>query len=120
MGFVRSADRRIVPLEHVDLAPLSTLGVGGRARWFVRAAAVAQAHRWAQDHGTSLFVLGGGSNLVIADEGIDGLVLQVALSGTTFVKRGSETLMAAGAGESWDGVVAAAVERGLAGLECLS
>src|SRR5688500_6651184 len=100
MGFVRSADRRIVPREHVDLAPLSTLGVGGRARWFVRAAAaadVAQAHQWAQDHGTSLFVLGGGSNLVIADEGIEGLVLQVALSGTTFVKRGSETLMAAGA-----------------------
>ena len=120
---MRSADRRIVPLEHVDLAPLSTLGVGGRARWFVRAAAaadVAQAHQWAQDHGTSMFVLGGGSNLVIADDGIEGLVLQVALSGTTFVGRGNETLLAAGAGEPWDGVVAAAVERGLGGLECLS
>jgi UDP-N-acetylmuramate dehydrogenase len=120
---VRSADRRIVPQEHVALAPLSTLGVGGSARWFVRAGAAAevtQAHQWTQDHGTSLFVLGGGSNVVIADEGIDGLVLQIALGGATFVRRGSDTLLTAGAGEPWDDVVAAAVGRGLAGLECLS
>src|SRR5687767_15188464 len=120
---VRSAERRIVPQEHVALAPLSTLGVGGSARWFVRAGAaaeVAQAHQWTQDHGTSMFVLGGGSNVVIADEGIDGLVLQIALGGATFVKQGSDTLLTAGAGEPWDGVVSAAVQRGLAGLECLS
>ncbi len=120
---MRSADRRIVPDEHVALAPLSTLGVGGAARWFVRADAgteVAQAHRWSQDHGTSMFVLGGGSNIVIADEGFEGLVMQVALNGVTFVKRGSDILLTAGAGEAWDTVVAASVERGLAGLECLS
>ena len=120
---MRSAERRIVPQEHVALAPLSTLGVGGSARWFVRAGAaaeVAQAHQWTQDHGTSMFVLGGGSNVVIADEGIDGLVLQIAMGGATFVKRGSDTLLTAGAGEPWDGIVAGAVERELVGLECLS
>ena len=120
---MRSADRRIVPQEQVELAPLTTLGVGGRARWFVRADAaadVARAHQWTQDAGTPLLVLGGGSNVVIADEGFNGLVLQVALPGTTFVPRGADTVLTAGAGERWDGVVAAAVERGLAGLECLS
>jgi UDP-N-acetylmuramate dehydrogenase len=120
---VRSADRRIVPQEQVELAPLTTLGVGGRGRWFVRAetaADVARAHQWAQDAGTRLLILGGGSNVVIADEGVDGLVLQIALPGTTFVSHGADTLLTAGAGERWDGVVAAAVARGLAGLECLS
>jgi UDP-N-acetylmuramate dehydrogenase len=120
---VRSAERRIVPDEQVDLAPLTTLGVGGRARWFVRAEAaadVARAHQWAQDAGTPLLVLGGGSNVVVADAGFDGLVLLIALPGTTFVPRGPDTLLTAGAGEPWDGVVAAAVDRGLAGLECLS
>ena len=118
-----SADPQVVPREQVPLAPLSTLGVGGRARWFLRAESpqdVASAHAWARDRGTSLFVLGGGSNVVIADEGIDGMVLQVALSGMAFARNGGDTLVTAGGGERWDDVVAAAVDRGLAGIECLS
>jgi UDP-N-acetylmuramate dehydrogenase len=67
-----------------------------------------------------LFVLGGGSNLVIADEGLDGLVLQIALGGVDIVRSGADTLITAAAGESWDALVAAAVTRGLAGIECLS
>jgi UDP-N-acetylmuramate dehydrogenase len=118
-----SGDIRIHLQEQVTLAPFTTLGVGGAARWFVRVetvADVAAAHRWSEERGVPLFVLGGGSNLVIADAGIDGLVLQIALRGVTFRPEGGDVLMRAGAGETWDPVVAAAVERGLAGLECLS
>jgi UDP-N-acetylmuramate dehydrogenase len=118
-----SAERALEPRARVPLAPLSTLGVGGDAAWFVRAetaADIAAAHRWCADRKASLFVLGGGSNLVIADEGIDALVVQMALRGVDFVSDGRDTVLRAGAGEAWDDVVAATVARGLAGFECLS
>jgi UDP-N-acetylmuramate dehydrogenase len=102
---------------------MSTIGVGGCARWFARAERVEDVvavHDWCARHETELFVLGGGSNLVIADEGFGGLVLQVGLRGVEVTRDGDETLMRAAAGESWETVVAAAVSAGLAGLECLS
>ena len=107
----------------MPLAPFSTLGVGGPARWFLRAMStedIAAAHAWCGDHGVQLFVLGGGSNLVIADNGIDALVLQIASRGLEFIRDGSDTLVRVQAGEPWDDVVAATVSRGLAGFECLS
>jgi UDP-N-acetylmuramate dehydrogenase len=110
-------------LTNVPLAPLTTLGVGGPAAWYQIARTqeeVATAHAWAGEHGLPMFVLGGGSNLVIADEGFPGLVLRIALEGHAFDARGGRTLVRAGAGEPWDRLVAAAVDRGLAGLECLS
>jgi UDP-N-acetylmuramate dehydrogenase len=102
---------------------MTTLGVGGSARWFIRATTVedvAAAHRWCGETGVPLFVLGGGSNVVVADRGVDGLVVQIAIGGVDFDSRGGETALRLGAGEPWDDVVAAAVARGLAGLECLS
>jgi UDP-N-acetylmuramate dehydrogenase len=120
---VSSVDPSVEPSIAVPLAPLGTLGVGGLARWFVRAtspAAVAAAHAWAVAHSAKLFVLGGGSNLVIADEGFHGLVLQIALTGIEVAADGADTLLTAAAGEPWDAVVADAVSRGLAGIECLS
>jgi UDP-N-acetylmuramate dehydrogenase len=106
--------------EHVPLGPLTTLGVGGSARYFVEARTeddVRQALAWAKQRGVSLRVLGGGSNLVVADGGFDGLVLAVALRGLAF---SGNVVLTCGAGEPWDGVVAAAVERGLCGIESLS
>jgi len=111
------------PRERVPLAPLSTLGIGGTARWLARAMRVediAQAHEWAESRGAPLFVLGGGSNLVIADEGFEGLVLQISICGINVSLRGQDMIVAAGAGESWDGLVGFAVTRDLAGIECLS
>jgi UDP-N-acetylmuramate dehydrogenase len=111
------------PQEGVPLAPLSTLGVGGAARWFARAATiedVAAAHEWAASRGVPLFVLGGGSNLVIGDEGFDGLVLRIALGGVTAVARDGDTIVSAGAGDQWDALVEYTVRSGLAGIECLS
>jgi len=112
-----------MPRERVPLEPLGTLGVGGAARWFVRATRaedVAPAHRWCEERRVPMFVLGGGSNLVIADQGFDGLVLQIGLLGTTMTAASGDTLVTAGAGETWDGLVHAVVARGLAGVECLS
>lgn len=117
------ASRTFEPAQGVPLARLSTLGVGGEARWFARAADeqdVERAHRWCAERGLTLVVLGGGSNIVVADEGIDGLVLQIGLEGLTFERRSGETFVGAGAGEGWDTLVGACVARGLAGLECLS
>jgi UDP-N-acetylmuramate dehydrogenase len=118
------ADQAVEPQADIPLAPLTTLGVGGRARWFVRATGidqVAAAIKWSRDRRVPLFLLGGGSNLVIADQGIDGLVLQMSLAGVDFqAQADGATTVTVAAGERWDDVVAAAVSRGLAGLECLS
>jgi UDP-N-acetylmuramate dehydrogenase len=117
------ADDAVQPRPGVPLAPLTTLGIGGPADWFVRATSAEQviaAVRWCRDRELSLFVLGGGSNLVIADDGIRALVLQVAIKGVGFLRRHTDILVRVGAGEPWDDVVAAAVRHGLAGLECLS
>ena len=107
--------------ERVPLAPLTTLGIGGPARWFARVTHVddlfVAASGW---EGESLFVLGGGSNLVIADEGFGGLVLQIAIGGVNVSADGEDVLLSAGAGEPWDAVVASAVKQDLAGIECLS
>ena len=110
-------------LLDVPFARFSTIGVGGPVSWFGRAESiedVAGAHAWCAERGVELLVIGGGSNLIVADEGFSGLVLQMAIGGLKFSMRDGDTLMRAGAGESWDGAVAAAVQRGLSGLECLS
>ena len=105
------------------LAPLTTLGIGGAARWLMHATRtddVDRAHRWSRFNEVRLFVLGGGSNVVIADEGFSGLVVRIDIRGYEWRSDGEHTLVTVGAGETWDATVAACVERGLAGLECLS
>lgn len=107
----------------VPLAPLTTLGVGGSAEWWVSARSegdVAAAHAWARERGLPLTVLGGGSNVVIADAGIAGLVVHNQIGGLSVLERSGEVLVEAGAGVTWDELVAACVARGLAGVECLS
>jgi UDP-N-acetylmuramate dehydrogenase len=119
----RERDARVRPREGVPLAPLSTMGVGGPARWYVEAqdeATVLGALAWAGQRGLPVRVLGGGSNLVIADAGVDGLVLRVALRGVVTREAGPAIELTAAAGEPWDDVVSLAVARGWAGLECLS
>jgi len=97
--------------------------VGGPARYLVEArteSEVKEALNFASDRELPLFVLGGGSNLVIADEGWPGLVLKIALRGIEFGFEKDKVLFYAGAGESWDDLVALTVEHNCAGLECLS
>lgn len=110
--------RRTVPL-----APLTTLRLGGAARWFVdadSATEVVDALCWAREEGIAAVVLGGGSNVVVADGGVDSLVVRLAQRGVDRRRDGGAVLVAAAAGEPWDPLVRSTVEAGLAGLECLS
>ena len=109
--------------ENVPLAPLTTLGVGGPARFFARAAAadeVTEAVAFANQQGLPLFVLGGGSNLLVSDRGWDGLVLQVAAQGIEQRETSRKVVFNVGAGTDWDEFVAHAVAQQCAGVECLS
>jgi UDP-N-acetylmuramate dehydrogenase len=110
--------------RNVPLAPLTTLGIGGPARLFVRAETVdeiREALAWAESNHEPLFILGGGSNLLIADEGYDGVVLQIDLRGITIRSESPEAVtIYVAAGERWDDVVSFAVGHGWAGIECLS
>ncbi|MEM1203809.1 MAG: UDP-N-acetylmuramate dehydrogenase [Acidobacteriota bacterium] len=109
--------------QDVPLAGLTTLGVGGPARWLARCdseAAVAQALAWGRERGLRTFVLGGGSNLLVADTGFDGLVIQPEADALDLVDGGATVLLRADAGVDWDHLVATATAEGLAGVECLS
>lgn len=109
--------------EHVSLAPLTTLGVGGEARFFVEASSVEEvkaAIAFAHERALPLFVLGGGSNIVISDDGFDGLVLAPKISGMSAVEHGDRVWVTVGSGVVWDEFVVWTILKGLAGLECLS
>src|SRR5262249_8237336 len=79
-----------------------------------------EALDFAKKHNLPTFILGGGSNLLVADAGFPGLVLRVGIAGIDWEKDGMHTILHAGAGEDWARLVGLCVERDLAGVECLS
>ncbi|MGC2743787.1 MAG: UDP-N-acetylmuramate dehydrogenase [Candidatus Angelobacter sp.] len=109
--------------ENIPLAPLTTFNVGGPARYFIDAHSeheVSEAVAFALARKLPLFVLGGGSNLLISDSGWPGVVLKVSLAGVEFEGDRQKMLFHAGAGENWDELVALAVGKNCGGIECLS
>ena len=123
--------------ENKLLAPFTTFGIGGPARWFVEAASedeIIDATAWARERGLALFVLGGGSNVLVADGGFDGLALRVGLRGihvaeatqdfeqpdTGRAGEAVQRIYQVAAGEDWDGFVERSVADNCAGLECLA
>ena len=109
--------------SNVALGPRTTLGVGGNAQHFVRvehATELSEALAWAKQRALEVRVLGGGSNIVVADSGVPGLVIDMALRGVQIQNHGAEVELRVAAGEPWDEFVAASVSRGHQGLECLS
>jgi UDP-N-acetylmuramate dehydrogenase len=114
-----------VVCEQVNLAGYTTLRLGGPACRFVEATTddeLIGAVRAADDAGEQVLVLGGGSNLVVADEGFPGTVVHVATRGITIEPgpAGGRVLVRAQAGEEWEPFVARCADEGLAGVECLS
>ncbi|MCI0352066.1 MAG: UDP-N-acetylmuramate dehydrogenase [Acidobacteriales bacterium] len=109
--------------ENIPLAPLTTFKVGGPARHFLDAHSEEEVRAgviWAREHSVPFFVLGGGSNLVVSDAGFPGLVLRIALRGSTHRDDGKRRLFDVAGGEDWDTFVAATVTENCAGIECLS
>lgn len=109
--------------ENVPLAPLTTFRVGGPARWYAEARTPQQALEavdTARANNWRLFVMGGGSNLIVADRGFHGLVLRIAIPGMEDRLEDGKRVFEAGAGEDWDRFVAHTVARESAGIECLS
>jgi UDP-N-acetylmuramate dehydrogenase len=112
--------------ENIPLAPLTTFRIGGPARFLVQAESpgeIQEAVAFARSKDLPLFVLGGGSNLVVSDSGWPGLVVKVAIPGIErrpgYDNEGN-VLFDVGAGESWDRFVSHAVAAQCAGVECLS
>lgn len=105
--------------ENLPLSPWTTFGVGGPARYFLNAkleADVVEGLDFAATRNLPVFIVGGGSNLLVSDRGFNGLVLRVGIEGTIW----EDAQVRAAAGEDWDAVVADCVERDMGGVECLS
>jgi UDP-N-acetylmuramate dehydrogenase len=109
--------------ENVTLAPFTTFGIGGPARYFIEVPDEQHAINaldFAIERNLPIFILGGGSNLLVADRGFPGLVIRIRIEGISWETARGATLVSAGAGVEWDQLVALCVERDLAGVECLS
>jgi UDP-N-acetylmuramate dehydrogenase len=116
----------VLLLENITLAPLTTLKIGGAAKYFVAATTIGEVQEvvaWARSHNLPVFVLGGGSNLLVSDTGWPGLVLKIAIAGIdrrSGLDEAGKVLFDVGAGEYWDKFVSDAVRARCAGVECLS
>jgi len=109
--------------EGVPLLPLTTLRLGGLASRMVEIESeddVVMAVRDAEARGEPLLVLGGGSNIVVADAGFEGLVAHMAIRGVRVEMDGQRVAVEAAAGEDWDALVARSVDEGWSGFECMS
>ena len=111
------------PQEQVDLRPYNTLGVSARARYFTNVRIQPQlqtAMRWAIENDQPWLLLGGGSNLVLADD-VPGLVIRLEMSGKRVVHEDEEHVwVRVQAGEDWHELVRWTLEQGWSGLENLS
>jgi UDP-N-acetylmuramate dehydrogenase len=105
--------------ENAPLAPFTTFGIGGPARYFILAQSLEDIQaglKFATEKSLPVFILGGGSNLLVPDSGYDGVVIKIELLG---VERTGDIFISS-AGEGWDGLVARACAEGLWGVENLS
>lgn len=110
--------------ENVPLAPHTTFHVGGPARYFAVARSLddlREALAFARERNLPVFVLGGGSNIVVSDQGFPGLVIKNELGGFEIRTESNDRVsVVVGAGEMWDDAVELAVGAGFAGVEFLS
>ncbi len=106
--------------EHIDLHPLTTFRVGGKARYFVEAKSeedIIEALKWAKEKRMPTFILGGGSNVLFSDRGFDGVVIKVEISE---IRDTSEGRLRVGAGATLSGIVELVMKKGYGGMEKLA
>lgn len=109
--------------KNIILAPYTVFKIGGLADFFCEVKnkeELKEALKWAVDKSIPVFILGGGSNILVSDRGFKGLAILNNIKGIFVSMRGDFSEITLGAGEDWDGFVKYAVEKGLAGVECLS
>lgn len=109
--------------QDVNLKDKTTFHIGGKAKYYVEVENVdtlVEAINFARDNGIDLFILGGGSNILIDDDGIDALVVKYSNKEVSFKEEGQTIEVTAGAGLSWDDLVQKTVNRNLQGIECMS
>ncbi len=109
--------------EHVPLASFTTFHIGGEARFFAKVSTekdIEDAIAYAHEHTLSIYPLGGGSNLLVPDRGVAGIVLKMSMRNIVYEDDGDETLLIADAGALWEDVINIATARGLFGVENLA
>jgi UDP-N-acetylmuramate dehydrogenase len=109
--------------EQVALSGYTTLGLGGPAARFIEADSdeeVLAAVQAADHNGEPVLVLGGGSNLVVPDEGFPGTVIRMLTRGVRVLTDDDAVVVTAAAGEDWDALVIRCITDSLSGVECLS
>jgi UDP-N-acetylmuramate dehydrogenase len=107
--------------ENVLLAPYTTLGIGGPARYFIsvkREEHIPEALDFASKCGCPVFIFGSGSNVVVSDSGFPGVIIKIEITGVNSFD--DEHMISIAAGEEWDSLVQRCVGLNLAGIECLS
>src|SRR5208283_1525136 len=109
--------------ENYPLRELTTFKIGGAARYFTevsRENEIIQALEFAKERSLDLFVLGGGSNLLISDAGFSGLVIHNKITGLESSRKGNSIIVTANAGHDWDAFTKFCTEHNWQGVECLS
>lgn len=109
--------------ENITLSQYTTLQLGGAAKYFCTCSSVEElkeVFEFARKKNLRSHILGGGSNTIFSDNGFEGIVIKIELKGISFVEDGNDILVTVKAGEDWEKFVKLCVEKGYAGIECLS
>lgn len=111
-------------LENIELKNYTTFKVGGKARFFFNLknkSEIPELVKFAKENSVAIFILGGGSNIVVSDKDLNLLVIKNEILGREILSEDdSRVLVSVGAGENWDEFVGFCVEHGFAGVEALS
>lgn len=109
--------------KNISLKEFTTFRIGGKAKFFcivTNEDELIEAIGFSKKNKIPFFILGGGSNILISDDGFAGIVIKIEIKGITYKEEGNLVKMTVGAGENWDELVAETVEKGLYGFENLS
>jgi len=123
---MKKSDLKRIPrglTSNVLLAQFTTFNIGGQARFFIEVHTeeeIQKAIVHARDHNLPLYPFGAGSNLLVPDAGVEGVVMKMALDDIAFENDGDEMLLIAGAGTPWEKIVDTASEQNLFGIENLA